>query len=178
MKKEKESISCLGLIGACILGITSVAAIGSIAYDWITAWGIHTGVFTHDPIRNNQADGFGEALGLTFTVYAVLLLYLITGTIAGVLASVQFFRFSRYWSPRTKQPIIVVTLLNGIATLVGTGMLSGLLAVRLFTDWSRSSEPITSTYAVVTWIANILALGLLSLNFLMPRLVRSMAARR
>ncbi|MEO1094362.1 MAG: hypothetical protein AAFX01_05630 [Cyanobacteria bacterium J06638_28] len=148
-----------------------------MTYMWAMRLAIVSGIFIEDPYQSG-GDTVGESLGLVIMVWVPFLFYLVVGPIAGAFAGAQVARFSRWWSPETRGRILKLTLLNAITTIVGSGILTGIMAARNAFPWLQNPIPPNGYYQFAIRIATILGLGLLSINVILPQLVRSIGARR
>lgn len=101
---------CLCIEIACLLGAITVFGVEHMIYEVTFEKAIAAGAFITDPLAG--AENFGESLGFLVTSF----MYLVGGAISGVVAGIQFFRFSRYWSTHHRWHIIGVSLLNALTT--------------------------------------------------------------
>lgn len=179
-----EDIGCLCSLAGCIVGAVTVLIVGHFSYEWIMQLALTTDVFAEPP--DFAAGGFeaagggktvGQSMGFVISFYALSFLFVIIGLITGVVASGHLERFSHWWSYQTREPIIVLTLLNGIATFITSGILTSLFWVYFVHSKSMQSSPYEFRFRAVVAIVILLSVGLLSLNFFLPRLVRRMAER-
>lgn len=176
-QKINSRVTVLIAIGiGAVIGAVTVVAIGHMTYEWIIRFALASGVLTHSPYRPRGLADF-ETFEIMFTLWGNLFLYVLFGSIAGVFAAVQCIRFRRYWPHPTGRAVIALTLLNGIATLVGVGILIALVVSYTNFPALRSSTLPDWRYWNGIGIATIWGVGCLSINLVLPRLVRSIAAR-
>ncbi len=162
---------CLCIAIACLFGAITVFWVGHMIYEATFEKAIAAGAFVTDPLAG--AENFGESLGFLATSF----MYLVGGAIAGIVTGAQFLRFSRRWSPHNRWHIIGVSLLNAVTTDIGTGALLGILTVCAAYPHLRSPTWPDGDYLITINVILILGLAFLSVNFVLPRWVRSLSSR-
>ena len=159
---------CLYLAIASGIGAVGVFCVGHIAYAIALNWAIAA-----DQFLSNSLEG-SENYGELYAFWLNSLLYLFARLVIGVISTVQMSRTSHLWSSITWWKIGLLMLLSECLTCLGTGLLLGLLmASTAYPHLRRSNSP-TVGYRLSYFLMTIGGIGLLSVNFWLPRLIRTL----
>ncbi|MEM9503345.1 MAG: hypothetical protein AAGA01_05245 [Cyanobacteria bacterium P01_E01_bin.43] len=178
-QEVETAIGCYGLLLACILGPIVMFVAGQITYEWLMRLAISNDIFIEPPPAEFgsavQAEGVGQAMGLTVFFYGLLFLYLIFGVALGVFSTEQVARFSRFWSHRTMMPSLALTLLNSLTTLVGSSVMMTIIWTHEVYPRAQNPVPPGSSYDIAIRAAPLIGIALLSLNLCLLLLIRRVA---
>lgn len=157
-------------------------AVGVITFEWMMQIALVSNVYTKTPtveFGTGNAYTVGQAFGFTFFYLHLLFLYLLIGAGLGIFTAARVVRFSRWWSQRTAMPVLILTLLNGIITVVGSSFLITLILIECRYPQAKNPVPFGSAYTLMRiTAAALIASSLLIFNSCLPRWVREITGRR
>lgn len=181
-QEVETAIGCFGLLLACVLGPIIMWAVGVITFEWMMQLTLASNIYSKTPsveFGTGNAYTVGQAFGFTFFFLNLLFLYLVIGAGLGIFTAARVVRFSRWWSQRTAMPVLIMTLLNGIITLVGSSFLITLILIEFRYPQAKNPVPFGSAYTLMRMIAAaLIASSLLIFNSFLPRWVREITGRR